>query len=52
MIVIHDVIHSLHFVNDAGDLLIGLGDHLYKMPHSACKSKKNYKHLLCFFYLN
>ncbi|CAF4508243.1 unnamed protein product [Rotaria socialis] len=35
MIVIHDNIHSLGFSNDAGDLVIGIGDHLYKMLHTA-----------------
>ncbi|CAF0962576.1 unnamed protein product [Adineta steineri] len=33
MIVIHDNIHSLHFINDSGDLIIGIGDHLYAMSH-------------------
>ncbi|UJR35912.1 hypothetical protein I4U23_028653 [Adineta vaga] len=33
MIIIHDNIHSLHFINDSGDLIIGIGDHLYKMSH-------------------
>ncbi|CAF0999067.1 unnamed protein product [Rotaria sordida] len=35
MIVIHDNIHSLHFSNDSGDLILGIGDHLYKMLHSS-----------------
>ena len=37
MIVIHDNIHSLHFINDSGDLIIGIGDHLYQMSHLSCK---------------
>ena len=37
MVVIHDNIHSLHFFNESGDLLVGIGDHLYKMLHLSCK---------------
>ena len=37
MIVIHDHIPSLHFSNDSGDLIVGIGDHLYKMSHLSCK---------------
>jgi len=43
MIVIHDNIHSLHFSNDSGDLIVGIGDHLYKMSHLTCKSIKKKK---------
>ncbi|CAF2907363.1 unnamed protein product [Rotaria sp. Silwood2] len=35
MIVIHDNIHSLHFSNESGDLILGISDHLYKMHHSS-----------------
>jgi hypothetical protein len=37
MIAIHDNIHSLHFSNDSGDLIVGIGDHLYRMSHLSCK---------------
>ncbi len=50
MIVIHDNINSLHFSNDSGDLIVGIGDHLYKMSHLSCKSIKK-KGFRCLFSL-
>ena len=46
MIVIHDNIQSLHFINECGDLFVGIGDHLYRMSHLTCKlfeKKKNFQ---------
>ncbi len=37
MIVIHDSINSLCFINESGDLIVGIGDHLYKMSYLTCK---------------
>jgi hypothetical protein len=37
MVVIHDNIQSLHFINDSGDLIVGIGDHLYRMSYLTCK---------------
>ena len=37
MITIHDRINSLQFSNDVGDLLLGIGDHLYAMSHLSCR---------------
>ena len=49
MIVIHDNIHSLHFSNDSGDLILGIGDHLYKMSYLSCKFIREIRFLSIFF---
>lgn len=30
--------HSVSFCSSRGDLLVGIDNHLYKIPHYACKS--------------
>jgi hypothetical protein len=53
MIAIHDNIHSLHFSNDSGDLIVGIGDHLYRMSHLSCKFIKKLTFLrLVFVFIN
>ncbi len=51
MVVIHDNINSLHFSNDSGDLIVGIGDHLYKMSHLACKSIEKIEVFLSIFFV-
>jgi hypothetical protein len=50
MVVIHDNINSLHFSNDSGDLIVGIGDHLYKMSHLACKPIEKIEVFLSIFF--
>jgi len=53
MVVIHDNIYSLHFSNDSGDLIVGIGDHLYKMSHLSCNPiEKNSYIYFRFFFVN
>jgi len=52
MVVIHDNIYSLHFSNDSGDLIVGIGDHLYKMSHLSCKPMEKNSYIYFHFFVN